>query len=605
VRWCLALLVLWVGLTSGMPAPLMAGEHEYIRLVQEHDVWWFQDSAGHKFFSLGVNCLGGCFGHREDAAIAPDRKQRIMALLQSWGFNTAGAWSSPSLWDALYVTDQIYPEFQPTRHDVFDESFWHGSMAAHLRREVQPFVGQKHFLGYFLDNEPEWPAEEIFAWYLRLPQDVPGSRAFVGFLRQYYQGNLNQLNTEWGTAYVSFDRIPGSDLRRPYPISMQRGVVTAWRTEVAITFYRRYAALVRALDPQHLILGIRYRSIPERELFTALSPYFDVNSINDYTRYGRLKPVYAELYEATGKPLMITEFSFSGFPQPGQPSFLFVDVYTQEHRGLGYQQYVQQAARAPFMVGMHWFMWMDYPSQVGEPGTYPPPPDENVGLVTSDEAVVYEELGRWISQANAAVPALHEEAHWQPPPAPEPQRLVLARFVPRVDGELAEWPPALAIRPTSSLALRDDTRVDQTYFLAWDEQALYLAGDIDDPHLVPPPPEHPWQGDSLTIRLAPTGRPNPSLEGAVTIVIYPTGGGPDQQQPFAAMATDPKRQQPLPLQIARQSRPGRYTLEARIPASALAGLQLLPGTTWRLTLRYQNVDGLYQSRWEGLVTPAP
>ena len=153
---------------------------------------------------------------------------------------------------------------------------------------------------------------------------------------------------------------------------MQGGMVEAWRTKVMATYYQRYAAMVRALDPDHLILGIRYKGVPELALFTALSPFFDVNSINDYTRSGHLKPVYATLYKATGKPLMITEFAFSGFPSPGQRSALRVAVGSQATRGLGYQTYVRQAARAPFMVGMHWFMWSDY-AQAAPRGGYPIP----------------------------------------------------------------------------------------------------------------------------------------------------------------------------------------------------------------------------------------
>src|SRR5215467_11902149 len=132
--------------------------------------------------------------------------------------------------------------------------------------------------------------------------------------------------------------------------------------------------------------------MPHMALFTALSPYFDVNSINDYNRYGHLKPVYTTLYKATNKPLMITEFSFSGFPSPGQPSDLFVEVYSQANRGIGYHKYTLQAAQAPFMVGMHWFMWSDY-AQAASIGSDPYPPDVNVGLVTFDEATVHEELG--------------------------------------------------------------------------------------------------------------------------------------------------------------------------------------------------------------------
>jgi len=167
---------------------------------------------------------------------------------------------------------------------------------------------------------------------------------------------------------------------------MRQGFLNAWRTEVAVTYYRRYAAMVRALDPHHLILGIRHQGVPDIEFFKALAPYFDVNSINDYNRYGHLKPAYAELYRATGKPMIITEFSFSGFPRPAHKSSLFVDVYTQENRGIGYREYVLQAARAPFMVGMHWFMWQDYSKQDATIHGFPP--DENVGFVPSDESLV-------------------------------------------------------------------------------------------------------------------------------------------------------------------------------------------------------------------------
>ena len=116
---------------------------------------------------------------------------------------------------------------------------------------------------------------------------------------------------------------------------------------------------------------------------------------------------------------MITEFSFSGFPSPGQPSALRVAVGSQAKRGLGYHTYVRQAARAPFMVGMHWFMWSDY-AQAAPTGGYPHPPDVNVGLVTADEAAVYEELGHWITRTNAEVEAIHRGSRAESPSEPGP-----------------------------------------------------------------------------------------------------------------------------------------------------------------------------------------
>jgi hypothetical protein len=116
---------------------------------------------------------------------------------------------------------------------------------------------------------------------------------------------------------------------------------------------------------------------------------------------------------------MITEFAFSGFPSPGQPSALRVAVGSQAKRDLGYHTYVRQAARAPFMVGMHWFMWSDY-AQAAPPGGYPYPPDVNVGLVTADEATVYEELGRWITRTNVEVEDIHRGSREGLPCEPAP-----------------------------------------------------------------------------------------------------------------------------------------------------------------------------------------
>jgi len=52
----------------------IADAHEAIRVVQKDGIWWFQDSSGRQFFSLGVNCVGGCYGHVEETPINPSRK---------------------------------------------------------------------------------------------------------------------------------------------------------------------------------------------------------------------------------------------------------------------------------------------------------------------------------------------------------------------------------------------------------------------------------------------------------------------------------------------------------------------------------------------------
>jgi hypothetical protein len=577
-----------------------AQAHAYIRVVQEDGVWWFQDGSGRRFFSLGVNCVGGCYGHAEETPIDPSRKARIVSALRDWGFNTAGSWSSPSLWDELYMADRIYTDFSEITHDVFDESFWSGWMADRLKAEVRPFLGLKNFVGYFLDNEPEWNAERVFEFYLSLAKDRPGSQAFIAYLRTHYQGSIKKLNRDWRASHTSFENIPATPPPKPYPPVMRQGILKAWRTEVAVTYYRRYAAMVRALDPDHLILGIRHQGVPDVEFFRALAPYFDVNSVNDYNRYGQLRPVYAELYQATGKPLMITEFSFSGFPRPGHKSSLFVDVYTQENRGIGYRQYVLQAARTPFMVGMHWFMWMDYAEQ--DQAIQGFPPDENVGLVSNDETEAYNELVRWVRGTHAEVDAAHRGARWVAPPQPGPQSRPLKRFTPIVDGDTSEWPKEQAIKPTSVTALSDQVKVDHTYFMASDKRYVYLAGDISDSRLDHPGKDRAWQGDSLCVWFRPAKAADHRTDGSSTICIYPQGGGSDGQRPYASRRYGPRGDQEIAIQVKTRLRPGGYTVEARIPATAVWVFKGKAGALWKTKLTYQNVNEIYRADWEGLVT---
>jgi len=139
----------------------------YIRVVEDGGVWWLEDGRGQRFFSLGVNCIGGCFGHAEDSAMEPSRRQRIIGHLKNQGFNTAASWSSPSIWSDFYVADQIYTGFRANRDDVFDDFLWKERFEPCIREEVKPFLERENFIGYFLDNEPTWSEVDIFGFYTR------------------------------------------------------------------------------------------------------------------------------------------------------------------------------------------------------------------------------------------------------------------------------------------------------------------------------------------------------------------------------------------------------------------------------------------------------
>jgi hypothetical protein len=204
------------------------------------------------------------------------------------------------------------------------------------------------------------------------------------------------------------------------------------------------------------------------------------------------------------------------------------------------------------MVGMHWFMWSDH-AQAASTGSHPHPPDVNVGLVTAGAAAVYEELGHWIRRTNAEVEVTHQAGQEDPSSEPEPQRRPLPRFVPTVDGEISEWARALAITPTAVTALDDEVRPDQTYFLSWDGQHIYLGGDIATTRQEHPPLEQarPWERDYLAIQLSPGQPQKPDRDAAPGLFIYPRADGPDPRQPSAARWTRSDGYRPIPLRVVR------------------------------------------------------
>lgn len=595
-----------------------------VRVVQDRGVWWYEDAHGKRFFSLGACCVAGCYGHAERNPLAPERKSRIVGWLKSWGFNTAAAWSSPSVYPEFYVAEQIYTGFNTSYHakekreDVFDDRFWNDWIPGAVRNEVAELKRQPTLIGYFVDNEPHWNERAVLDYYLGLKPATPGSRALVAFSRSRYGDRIGNLNAAWGTRLRSFEAIAGLTLPRRAPAGLD-GFRRSWRTEVAGVYYARYIALVRAADPDHLILGVRWAGLPDPELYRRVTALCDVSSVNDYNRYGTLRDAYAKYYEASPRPIMITEWSFSGYPEPGHKSLQFIDVGTQERRAEGYRKYVLAASRAPYMIGMHWFLFSDYDKQDEAKGGYPP--DENMGLVSHDESKVYDVLTRECARTNAEVEAVHRGALAAAPrlapnsvagqapslvegralspvegqaPAAGAGPLPLVRLTPAVDGSLVEWPAAATVTPWVSESLTDGVDAGHRYALAADDRFLYLGADITDARLDDPGAGWRWEGDYLAVYFTPEHRPADGTDGGAAIYLYRTGGGKGGTQPFAAFWEDPV---PGAVVLTR-TRAGGYVLEAKLPRAAFGGGK--PGS-WTVGLNYRDAGGIYETWWDARV----
>jgi len=74
----------------------------------------------------------------------------------------------------------------------------------------------------------------------------------------------------------------------------------------------------------------------------------------------------AMLHELTGKPLLVGEWFYrvkrTDGAGPALPP-LFPEVATHEEQAVKYRAYAERMLSLPYVVGYHWFQWMDQPRE--------------------------------------------------------------------------------------------------------------------------------------------------------------------------------------------------------------------------------------------------
>jgi hypothetical protein len=388
----------------------------FFRTHHDGQRWWLVTPEGHAFISIGVNhvspigdAIRRSSRHPYDESVRAKYgtvkawAQSTRDRLHQWGFNTLAGWSTRDV-----------PEMPRT--DVFGFSgggnwlkggmpdYFGTGFIEHAARAAQGCRASHDdpwLIGYFLDNELAWDTDwrlvpNLFDRYATLPAATPGKQAWCRLLRDRHQ-TRDAFNRVWTPSIKGWDDL--TTLTRLTPREDQaeaaKADCEAFALLVARQYFRTCAEAIRKEDPHHLILGSRFVSwtVP-RAVVQACGEFCDVVSINFYemgvvglAAY-RTRPAspdwrpdqldFEPFYKASGKPLMITEFSFrsmdSGMPNTYPPPLAVQpNVPTQKVRAERYAQYVQMWMSRPFFVGYHWFEWADEPKEGrfdGENGNY-------------------------------------------------------------------------------------------------------------------------------------------------------------------------------------------------------------------------------------------
>ncbi|MBB6672268.1 S-layer homology domain-containing protein [Cohnella nanjingensis] len=287
--------------------------------------------------------------------------------LKKWGFNSAGGYS-PEKYGSLnnfpYVRMlplnmdwakldgiSIFDIFAPDAEAKIDQAF---------ANALPQNKDDRMLIGYFIGNE-----YDFHKFYSDVPKLKASSAAikgrFVKMLKDKYQ-NIDTYNSNWGTSFTSFNDLREAEL--PIKTSQSWKDMDMFFRYYLDTFYGTVSRIYRKYDPNHLLLGDRWitTSFHNEKIRDVMAEvegkYSDVISINYYSykiESDFLKDVYTK---SGGKPILLSEFGY-GTAEQGLNPLLPNAAVNQFQRGMRYRNYVEGVADLGYIVGAHWFNYVD------------------------------------------------------------------------------------------------------------------------------------------------------------------------------------------------------------------------------------------------------
>jgi agarase len=416
----------------------------YKVVKDDRGVWWFENAAGERFVSIGVNNVSDePYAPRPNTSYyapvaskyAGDKAAwgtAVRRLLADHGFNTLGAWSAPAAVEGgamrctpvLYVVEGDHSRCLDSLRPDF-ESY----VRANTKAGIARIAKGADVLGVFLDNEMPWfgksgwdeiPTYTLLEKAFELGASDVRRLETVKFLERRH-GSLDNFAKAWGRPFESWDAINSAAMQ---PSSTEAAMADrdAYTAMLADRFFEVSAKITREEMPGTLILGVRFPGNAPESVIRACGRHCDVVSVNQYVFESRAdERTLARFWLLGGRPLMHTEFSWrarsnaSGNPNTRGASAI---VETQAERGAAYEGLVPDTLAFPVVIGSHWFEFSDQSPQGRFDGE-----DSNYGIVDIHDQP-YAELLASMARANRTLHDLHA-ATTRTMPTSLPQRLAV------------------------------------------------------------------------------------------------------------------------------------------------------------------------------------
>jgi hypothetical protein len=481
--------------------------------------WWFVSPDGKREFLNSVTTVQPTSDGRDrngasyvsvdydptaDEAVRDRNWARAtLRRVKAAGFKGIGAWSHPVFHelDVPITRDLNLWTWVPWESRRLFSAGWAEAVEIAATRQVDPLKNNRNLVGYYLDNELDWSdtGSGPGRYFDYLAANDPNKVEVVNVIKTIWP-TVEAYNRGWNTNLKSWGDLLALDALPHTPQASYDRLYSAWLHRLASEYFRITTSIVRRHDPNHLLLGVRFRGVAPPEVIAASRDYTDAQSINYYPSDAKLdEAMFRAMHELSGQPVVVTEYSFHSLDNRSGARNTFgfgAQVPDQAARGEGYQLMTSRLARVPFVVGADWFQWADEPPS----GRDRDGEDVAFGVVDIDDRA-YEPL---VEAVRATAPTLND-LHARADAAAEIWRERITRLPgaripyldkpPRINGELSDWPAdavLTSVRDSAAVGLKRTGVKTPVVRLGWRPDGLYVALEIFDKDVVALPAGGQW-----------------------------------------------------------------------------------------------------------------
>ncbi len=499
------------------------GSAGFWRLVQDQNgVWWFLSPDDKLEFLNTVTTVQPAQKGRHESGphyVSRDWNGGITREgdIDTWaaatlrrvldsGFKGLGAWCHPvfhdldvpvardlNLW--TWMSGSGKRLYSPDWATVAEYAV--SSQVAHLR-------DNRNLIGYFTDNELDWGdgSSGPGTYFDHLPPDDPNRLEVIKVIRSVWT-SIDAFNADWEMDVADWSELNTWQKLPHEPAPAYGRLFSAWLSHLAEDYFRITSDLVRKYDPNHLILGVRFKGYAPLEVVRASRDYTDAQSLNYYVSDARLDDdLFEMMYEQSGhQPIIIGEYSFHSLDgRSGNRNTVgfSAQVLDQQARADGYRLFTTRLARLPYVIGADWFQWSDEPPS----GRISDGEDVNFGVVDIDDNP-YELLVNSIRETAPRLNALHAASHedgygdvfresFAEKPVVNVPYLVKPIYL---NGELSDWPAETrltGVRHAQTVGLERSRLPLPNIHLGWNEDGLFMGMEIFDDDIQGAPPQGWW-----------------------------------------------------------------------------------------------------------------